>query len=221
MGSGLNVGNQLQSEVRAAGNIAEKQGDALKTIITSSIVGQLIGGGGNPTLTRSTGAVINPNSELLFSGPQLRNFAFSFKMTPRSEDEASNVRKIIRTLKQGMSVKRGVNSLFLASPNIFRITFYYVKPKIDEATGNVIGDEAKKHPYLPTLKLCALQNMSVNYMPDGSYMTYGDGSMVGYDMTLSFGEIEPIFDEDYDKLDEEYGKDNNGNPTNSDAVIGY
>lgn len=38
---------------------------------------------------------------------------------------------------------------------------------------------------------------------NGSYMTYGDGSMVGYEMTLNFQEIEPIFDEDYDKLDEQ------------------
>jgi len=202
MGSGGNVLNQLGSEVRSLGGVAKNQGDELKTIINSTIIEKLVG---SSTLTRSTGAILNPNAELLFKSPELRSFSFSFKMTPRNEIEASNVKKIVRTLKQGMSVKRGLNSVFLASPNVFKITFYYVEP--ERAT-------AKKHPYLPTLKLCALQNMSVNYMPDGSYMTYGDGSMVSYDMTLSFGEVEPIFDEDYDKLDEETGE-------GDFSVVGY
>lgn len=206
MGSGSDIGNQLGREVRGLGNIASKQGDALKSIITAGIVRQLLD---VPTiLTRSTGAVLNQNTELLFDGPGLRSFSFSFKMTPRDQRESIAVKKIIRTLKQGMAVKRAVDGLFLSTPNIFRITFYY-----STQDGN-----PKKHPFLPTLKLCALQNMSVNYMPDGSYMTYGDGSMVAYDMTLNFGEIEPIFDTDYDELD---GVDSKGNPTNPDSVIGY
>lgn len=208
MGSGSDIGNQLGREVRGLGNIASKQGDALKSIITAEIVKQLVGT--ETLLTRSTGAVLNENTELLFGGPGLRSFLFSFKMTPRDQRESIAVKKIIRTLKQGMAVKRAVDGLFLSTPNIFRITFYYVPPNPEESP--------KKHPFLPTLKLCALQNMSVNYMPDGSYMTYGDGSMVAYDMTLNFGEIEPIFDTDYDELD---GVDSKGNPTNPDSVIGY
>ena len=37
-------------------------------------------------------------------------------------------------------------------------------------------------------------SFNVNYTPEGSYMTYEDGgSMVGYDLNLTFKEIEPVF----------------------------
>ena len=41
-------------------------------------------------------------------------------------------------------------------------------------------------------------NMSVNYTPDGNYATYEDGVMTAYEMRLSFTEIEPIFNDEYD-----------------------
>ena len=49
---------------------------------------------------RATGTVLNPNMELLFTGPRLRTFAFNFKMTPRSEPEAREIREIIKTFKK-------------------------------------------------------------------------------------------------------------------------
>lgn len=210
MTSGGDILNQVGREASAAANAVKGNADGIKTIALNSIVSQILGKNPKELLSRSTGAVINPNQELLFLGPGLRTFSFSFKMTPRSEKEATSVRKIIRTLKQGMAVKRAVGGLFLAAPNVFELEFKYVPPKQKEDGSFERGTAAIRHPYLPVLKVCALQNVSVNYMPDGSYMTYGDGSMVGYDMTLTFGELEPIFDTDYSKLDQD-----------TDAVIGY
>ena len=47
------------------------------------------------------------------------------------------------------------------------------------------------------IKPCALTGFSVNYTPEGSYMTYADGgSMTGYDLSLTFKEIEPIYRDD-------------------------
>lgn len=192
----------MGKEVRNLGEVAKNQGNAIKPIMNTAILSKILGLNGNQLLTRSTGAILNPNFELLFGGPGLRYFTFSFKMTPRDQKEARNVKNIIRSLKQGMSVKRAGGGIFLASPNIFKLQFYYAAPKINETNGTVEGTSIQKHPFLPVFKPCALQSISVNYMPDGSYMTYGDGSMVAYDMTLSFGEIEPIFDEDYDETNE-------------------
>jgi hypothetical protein len=194
--------SQMGKEVRNLGEVAKNQGNAIKPIMNTAILSKIIGLNGNQLLTRSTGAILNPNFELLFGGPGLRNFTFSFKMTPRDQKEARNIKNIIRSLKQGMSVKRAGGGIFLASPNIFKLQFYYAAPKINETNGTVEGTSIQKHPFLPVFKPCALQSISVNYMPDGSYMTYGDGSMVAYDMALSFGEIEPIFDEDYDETNE-------------------
>ena len=41
---------------------------------------------------------------------------------------------------------------------------------------------------------------SVNYTPDGSYTTYSDGSMVSYQLTLNFQELEPVFNTDYKEV---------------------
>ena len=49
-----------------------------------------------------------------------------------------------------------------------------------------------------------MTNLAVNYTPDGSYMTYGDnGSLTSYALSMSFGEIEPIYaDEIEDNWDD-------------------
>ena len=38
-------------------------------------------------------------------------------------------------------------------------------------------------------------------MPENSYITYEDSSMVSYSLSLSFQELAPIFNSDYDDLD--------------------
>ena len=42
----------------------------------------------------------------------------------------------------------------------------------------------------------------MNYMPENTYMTYDDTSMVSYNMRLQFKELEPVFNDDYDKEDQ-------------------
>ena len=168
----------------------------LKALIASKTIQEALG---TNVLSRQYGVVINPNLELLFDSPSLRDFSFSFKMTPRSKDEAIRVRTIIRYFKQAMSVKRSQSVLLLKAPHTFRIQY---------KTSN------QDHPYLNRFKECALTNCSVNYTPDGQYMSYDDSdpngrSMTAYELSLSFQELEPIFDDDYD--------DGDNSPTN----IGY
>jgi hypothetical protein len=139
--------------------------------------------GSNNLLGRQFGAIINPNLELLFNGPQLRDFTFNFRFTPREKKEAENVRTIIRYFKQAMAPKRTNSVLLLKTPHTFRIQYL---------TRNT------EHKYLNKFKECALTNCSVNYTPDGTYMTYAeDSSMTAYELQLTFQELEPIFDDDY------------------------
>jgi|LakMenEpi03Aug12_release.lakeMendotaPanAssembly.Ray.scaffolds.fasta_scaffold25436_9 hypothetical protein len=135
-------------------------------------------------LSRTTGAILNPNLELLFNGPTLRNFNFTFRLSPRSAKEAENVKKIIRFFKQGMSVKTSNTTVFLKAPNIFQIKY-------------ISG--SKDHPSLNRIKDCALLGCDVDYTPDGTYMTFNDSgkTMTSYQLTLRFGELEPIYEDDY------------------------
>jgi hypothetical protein len=207
---------------KAAGSVVKDVGNKLKdptsgTAIHAVVTAKLLQGlTGKNLLTRSTGAIINPNSELLFTGPSLRSFQFSYRMTPRYEREAEEIKRIIRIFKQGSSVKKAANGIFLASPNVFKISPKFVKNKIQN--GKIVGLEAVDHPFLNKFKLCALNNIAVNYTPDGSYMTYANGSMISYEVVLSFSELDPIFDDDYTDTPEKGMGDNEESPSYS---IGY
>ena len=50
------------------------------------------------------------------------------------------------------------------------------------------------------IKPCALTNFGVSYTPDGSYMTYDDGGLTGYDISMTFGELTPIYADDHEKV---------------------
>lgn len=154
----------------------------VKAALAAGMAG-LAAGVNKDFLTRVTGGIINPNLELLFQGPQLRNFNFTFDMSAREPKEAQEIRRIIRFFKQGMSVKKSTSFLFLKSPNVFDIQYQF--------------GANREHPYLNKIKTCALQNCVVNYTPGGNYATYNDGAMTQYNITLTFSELDPIYDDEY------------------------
>jgi hypothetical protein len=150
--------------------------------------------------SRIGGVILNPNLELLFDSPQLRPFDFTFQLTPRDSTEAKQVKQIIRFFKQGMAVQRTETELFLKAPNIFEIAYLYQTE--DRKTGAIT---TKLHPGLNKIKRCALQSFNVDYTPTGSYMTFSDGTMAAYSITLSFKELEPVYSDEYQDPE----KDNN------------
>ena len=165
--------------------------------LTSSALGVF---GGNVSaqqlLARQQGQIFNPNLELLFDAPTLRSFTFSFKMTPRSEQEARQCKLIIRSFKQNMAPKANTESgiggtgIFLKTPNIFELRY---------RKGN------RDHPFLHKFKQCFLQNFSVNYTAEGTHTTYDDATPVSMTMDMTFKEIEPIYDTDYKDSDNSVG----------------
>ena len=177
-----------------------KVGDDVRSGINVWLAQKAVGAQG--LLSRTTGAIVNPNLEMLFSGPKLRNFGFTFRLSARDVDEAGQVRKILRFFKQGMSVKTSSSNVFLKAPNIFKIKYQ---------TFNTEGDEIT-HPSLNIFKTCALTSCDVQYTPDGNYMTYEDPhrTLTSYQLSLSFSELDPIFDSDYTALDND-----------NDTVMGY
>tara|TARA_R100000008_G_scaffold72523_1_gene50748 strand:- start:998 stop:2257 length:1260 start_codon:yes stop_codon:yes gene_type:complete len=166
-----------------------KEGAIDKGDVAAYFAGQAVSNPG--VFTRGTGKVMNPNLELLFTGPALRSFAYSYKFTPREDAEARMVRKIIRFFKKHMAAKRSDSNIFLKSPDVFKLKYIF--------------KGGGQHPYLNKIKTCALRSFDVQYTPDGSYMTYGDGSMTSYQVSLNFGELNPIYDKDYDGSENDMG----------------
>ena len=147
-------------------------------------------------LSRLTGSVLNPNLETLFEGPRTRSFNYQFQFTPRDEDEAKQVRSIIRTFKEAMAIQRTKGYGFLKAPYVFNIRYLY------QANARDPNNKGKDHPYIGRVKgPCALKDMQTDYTPEGSYMTYeggkDGGSMVKYTITLVFQELDPVYADDY------------------------
>ena len=80
--------------------------------------------------------------------------------------------------------------IFLKTPRVFQIEYIFD----DSDTSN--------HPFLNKIKPCAMTSFNVNYTPDGSYSTFPDGSMTSYAISMSFGELQPIYADEYDDSDD-------------------
>ena len=149
--------------------------------------------GGNTSaagvLARKTGAILNPNMELLFGGVQLRQFSFSFDFAPRDKEESVVIKKIIRAFKKSLNAKNSSTDenkgagLFIKSPDVFQLTY---------KTG------ASNHRFLHKFKPMALLNIAVNYTGAGTYATYDNTAPVHTKIDLTFQELNPIYSEDYD-----------------------
>ena len=137
---------------------------------------------GTQILSRTSGTILNPNMTLLMNGPSLRSFNFQFKMTPRDDREAKQVKSIIRSFKRNMAPKVSDGNVFLETPNVFELRY---------------KKGSDTHPFLHKFKQCALSDISVNYTGENVYATYNDGTPISTIMTLNFTELAPIYQRDY------------------------
>ena len=190
---GLEAGKDALTGIKGSEGVLSGAKTLLTNQLTASALGAL---GGNVSaadlLARSTGQVFNPNMELLFNGPTLRSFRFSFKFTPRNAKEAEQVKLIIRTFKSNMAPKVDAstqisgNALFIKTPNVFELRY---------------RRGIQNHPFLHKFKQCFLTDVSVNYTGEGVYATYDDSTPISMQMDLTFKELEPIYNTDYEDSD--------------------
>ena len=207
--------NPLQAAgLSAASGLIGEPGEALKTAMevmqtaagtaigpdTKKMLTTILGGkainqlGANVNaqslITRASGQVLQSNMELLFNGPTLRSFPFVFDFAPHDAEEAAEVMQIIRVMKEAIVPKKGSNAgLFINSPDLFQLEY--------------ITANGREHPFLNKFKVGAVSDISVNYTASGSYATYG-GSLrapVHIQMSFTFKELNPIYQEDYDQTD--------------------
>lgn len=158
---------------------------AVKGAITSKLMGNATG---TNLLGRAGGMVINPNLELLFSKPSLREFSLTFRLSARSKKEGQEVIKIIRFFKQGMAPIRDESNLFLKAPNTFQVNYL------------LRGKNSDDHPFIGRMKECALTSVNTNYTPENNYATYEDGLMISYQISLTLKELEPVYNDSYKEI---------------------
>ena len=183
--------------------------EALQTSINSLALNTLPGVGGNISFNdvsgSTRGVVLNPNAELLYDSPQMREVGMVFKMVPRNPGESEAIYNICQTFRRNASpafggasagdkdwsftvdskyskAKQGVipgdRQNFIRVPNLCKFTFMKGR---------------KAHPHLVQFKPCAISNVEVTYTPDGTFATYSDGAPVAVELRLSFMETKVVF----------------------------
>ena len=129
-------------------------------------------------LQKNRGYALNPQLEVLYSGPKNRSFVFDFTLTPRNAKEADQVWLIIQTLKFHAAPEyadaSGSNTRYLIPPSEFGIEF-------------LMGPNVNTN--LPSIGPCVLTNIDVNYSPNDTYATFYDGMPVQIKLQLQFMEI--------------------------------
>ena len=184
-------GNTLQSGVSAAaGGLVE---DSLRAIAEG--INQVPGLGGNfsanSILGLTSSYILNPNTELLYGGTQLRKHGYRFKMIAQSENEANDILKIADAFKiaaapkgQDQSFLGLTNRNFIGIPDVCKVSFH------------LASDAGKDHPYLPKYKMSAITSVSVDYITEGQYMTFRDGKPIGINLTIELTELKLVFSDE-------------------------
>ena len=170
----VSAGNQI----KGIGANADQAKSTVKGIFQAGSVGL----DPNEVLARTQGAVINPNLELLFKGPALRPFNFTFQMGARNEGDSLQIMEILRFFKQGSAPQRTESQMLIKAPHTFQIEYLH---------------RGAKNKFLNEIKECALLSVGVNYTPNNNYATFANGAPVSIELTLGFKELDPVFNDDY------------------------
>ena len=189
-GGGLgNAGKTVSKQLTDLSGTAGKAKDALAGVISAAAVGI----SADEVLARTQGAVVNPNLELLFKGPSLRPFNFSFQMGARNEQESLEIMRILRFFKQGGSPQRTSAQYLVKAPHTFQIEYLHR------------GEDGDQNKFLNKIKECALLSVGVNYTPNNNYATFKNGAPVAVELSLAFKELDPVFNDEYGPGDGDVG----------------
>lgn len=189
----------------SAGDAAVDGTKAVVGSISNKIKNFLTGGISNI----KAGIAINPQKETTLQPLEFRTFSFNYEFNPRSEEEATQVRKIIHTFRMAMlpdgltaeelddgrqvAEEQGIdttetggrerNELFFSFPNVFDVYF-------DGPVGTKIDG------FLPAVCTSA----EVNYSGGQKFATHYDGQPVKINLSLSFQEIRVMTRRNYKEI---------------------
>lgn len=159
--------------------------DLLNTLTQAGVnlsqltLGNLASGVPNGILV-SQGISINDFLTVMLKGPAYKQFALSWKLSPRTWAESRDIKAIEIMLKNAQAVGRwGSASVFWTWPRVFRVSFMHY------AIGDKMGDR------LYRFKPAVLTDAIFNYAPGGVPSFYGQSQYPeGVQVQLQFMELE-------------------------------
>jgi hypothetical protein len=140
------------------------------------------GGGIGEAILQSQGYTSNPQLQMIYRGSPFRQFSLEFLFTPSNKFEAEIVKHIIFLFKYYAAPTVGVgqkskDAMFLTPPALFEIKF-------------MRGPNENLN--LPKYTDCVLEDISVDYAPNGFAAHEDDGAPVQTQLTLTFQEVEIV-----------------------------
>ena len=128
-------------------------------------------------LSITKGEIYNPNVELVYEGPSLRDYTFTFNFAPKNEADAAAACEIVREFKMYSAASlTGGNKLEI--PHIWHINY--------------------ANDYMGKFKPAACMDVNVDYNPGlAMHMNFPSGMPIITSMSLSFREVEFVFRQDH------------------------
>lgn len=126
------------------------------------------------------GVVRNPHHTMIFDGVQLKSYSFTWKMSPRSQQEAITLEKIITGIKAYMHPILSPSGFSLEYPSLAELQFF-------------IGD----NKLVPNVKTSFIKNLTVNGSAGGVPSFYRDGKSTIVEIGMSFQELNIQTREDF------------------------
>jgi hypothetical protein len=179
--------NQLEAGVKSAvKSLDSMKGGLMPWFAAKAVQAGMNGipgfGGGvtaNDVLASTQGKILNPNTEVLYTGPQLRTFGLTFKMTARNLEESNDIRAICNTFKRAMLPRTtDATQVLVQVPHVVQVTF---KNKQNDSK------------WVTQYKRCAIGSVDINYTADGAWSTFESGAPTAVILTLQFSEFKMLF----------------------------
>jgi hypothetical protein len=166
------VADSIQAGLSSKGAVA-RQGSIAREGAASYALQKMPNAG---AVSAALGIASNPKKEQTFKGVDFRKFTFDYQFFPRNEAEAQNVLNIIHQFKLHMhpEFKSELNYVYIY-PSEFDIIYY---------TRGVENTNIHRHTS------CVLEEMSINYTPNGSYNVFANGMPTQINITLGFKELQ-------------------------------
>lgn len=132
-------------------------------------------------LAQSTiGMVRNPHHTVVFDGVQLKSYTFGWKLSPRSQQEAISLERMITNIKKYMHPKLSKTGFSMEYPYLTELQFE-------------VGD----NKLIPNVKTSFLKSLTVNGSAGGVPSFYRDGRSTIVELAMSFQEINVQTREDF------------------------
>ena len=163
---------------------AAKNGRGIAGQIGVNAIASATGLSAKQLTSLSMGKIFNPNTELTYDGPGLRNFNLQFNMIPKNGNEAQMINEIIMEFKKWAAPAESGQGMY-ELPHIW--TVKYVSAGREDAMNR--------------FKPCALANITVQANPTAPYhSTFTDGSPIETAISLDFKEVELITRDDHEQI---------------------